>query len=137
MSNKQHIPRSWWELFVTLVVIFIWRRLNSDIIDIVIISSLYIWNYFLWVIITTWLTRKSLSSYCQSSDFRANLQQMIMCSRVEIEELQAVPMSAVCLDCFIEKANLLFDLLNIWYSRLFDPLLLLKPDGLSISNLKV
>ena len=41
---------------------------------------------------------------------RANLKQMIIGSRVEIEELQVVPMSAVCLDCFIEKTIFFSDL---------------------------
>ena len=54
----------------------------------------------------------SLSSmfYCWSSELRANLLQMILGGREKMEELQVVPIAAVCLDCFVEKLILFSDL---------------------------
>ena len=63
---------------------------------------------------------------------------MIMGSRVEIEELQVVPMSAVYLDCFIEKTTLFSDLVNICYSRLLtSDLLFVAAKTRSIANFKL
>ena len=60
--------------------------------------------------------------YCQSREFRANLQQMIIGSRVEIEELPqgtnhptgssdggSLPDFVVLVNCFIEKTTLFSD----------------------------
>ena len=77
-------------------------------------------------------------SYCQSSEFRPNLKQMIMDSRVKIQELQEVPIGG-CLPGLFHRKKPCFPILpNIWYSRLltFDPLFVAAKTR-STANLKL
>ena len=112
---------------------------------------IYIWNNFVWII-TNLLTCKSLSSmsYCQSREFRINLQQRIRTAEWKLRyylrvqsTLQVVPIALLlsawfwCFWCFIEKAILFSNLVKYFVFQTLNFWPMLKPEELPISNLKV